>query len=220
MMVGGVAGAASLAFGMLSASAAGPRISLDPTQGTPASVVKAQGTGFCGSSSCSTAQIVFQGVIVADGIAVSADGSFQASFQPAAGPPGWKTVLGQQKDASGTWIVSSPASFYLTLAPPTPTPTSFPRTPTPARSPSPRPSAPPAATGSPPAATGTPSASTTPPVGGGPAGSSQGSTPAGGVQWWPWVAVIAALLLGAIVFIVPRFWRPGWRVNEERPPRP
>lgn len=211
--VGGVAGAASLAFGMLSVSAAGPRISLDPTQGTPASVVKAQGTGFCGSASCSAAQIVFQGVIVADGIMVSADGSFQASFQPAAGPAGWKTVLGQQKDATGTWIVSAPASFYLTLAPPTPTPTVFPRTPTPARSPSPAPSAPPTATGSPPAPT-------TPPVGGGPAGSNQGSTPAGGVQWWPWAAVIAALLLGAIVFIVPRFWRPGWRVDEERPPHP
>lgn len=203
-MAGGVAGAASLAFGAGAASAAAPRITLNPTQGTPATVVQVQGTGFCASPPCSQAQIVFQGVTVADGIVVAADGSFRASFQPAAGPPGWKTVTGQQKNANGIWITSAPATFYMTLAPPTPTPTAFPRTPTPIRSPSSSPSssAQPSATAGSPAPTVTPSAA-------GPAAPGQGTPPASTTSWWPWPAVIAAAVLafGSVVFLVSMYRR-------------
>jgi len=193
-MAGGVAAAASLALGV-SAEAAGPRITLNPTQGTPATVVQVKGTGFCGSASCSQAQVVFQGTPVATGIVVASDGTFTASFQPSAGPPGWKTVVGQQKDASGAWITSTPAAFYLVLAPPTPTPTVFPHTPTPSQRPSP--SSQPTASGGPgPSGTATPTAQATPtPMSDAPATS--------GASAWPWLivgAVGVVVLAGVVVY--------------------
>lgn len=189
-LAGGVASAASLALGLSSVEAASPSISLSPTTGTPATVVQVKGSGFC-AAPCSAAQIVFQGTPVATDIAVASDGTFTATFQPSAGPPGWKTVIGQQRDAQGTWISSTPAAFYLVLAPPTPTPTSFPH-----------PSSPPPGSSSSPSAQPQPSDTNGQ---GSPA--STGASPAvsastvAGLSPWLWLAIAAALAAGVILLV-------------------
>ncbi len=204
-MVGAI-GAALLALGSslgaaIARAKAAPTLKVDPSSGGVGSTVLIAGQGFCGSPACSSVQVSFAGIVVADGIGVGADGGFARSVAVPGGiPPGEKAVAATQNNASGQQRVAI-TTFQVTLGGAAASPTST-ATPTATGS---------AATPTPSAATPTPSGRTvvgSPAVGGG--GSSKGLT---------WAMVLAAgVFLAALLGMAYVLWRS--RRVPARPPPP
>lgn len=93
---------AGMAVAPGNAAAAGPAIVLDPTSGTPGSVVRISGSGFCGRPACKPVEVLFSGIPVASGIAVAADGAFRGSFRvPGGGTRGPANVAAVQSREDG-----------------------------------------------------------------------------------------------------------------------
>jgi len=143
-LVVGVIGLALLAFGSslgaaIARAQAAPTLKVDPSSGVVGTTVVIAGRGFCGSPACSSVQVSFAGIVVADGIGVGPDGGFARSVAvPGGTPPGEKAVAATQTNASGQQRVAI-TTFQVTLggaaASPTgtatPTGTGSPTTPTP-----------------------------------------------------------------------------------------
>jgi len=134
-----------------------PTLEIDPSSGGVGTTVQIAGRGFCGSPACSSVQVSFAGIVVADGIGVGTDGGFAPSVTVPGGiPPGEKAVAATQTNASGERREAI-ATFQVTLggAPASPTSTATPTgSPTPTVTGSPTTSAPPATTVIVPPATG------------------------------------------------------------------
>jgi hypothetical protein len=198
-LVVGATGMVLLAFGSslgptIAHAQAAPTLNVDPSSGGVGITVQIAGRGFCGSPACSSVQVSFAGIVVADGIGVGTDGGFALSVTVPGGiPPGEKAVAATQTTASGQQRVAI-TTFQLTLGGATATPTS---------------TATPAATGSP--ATPTSSATTviaSPATGGG--GSSTGLTLA--------MVVAAGVFLTALLGMAYVLWRS--RAIPALPPPP
>jgi hypothetical protein len=122
-------GTVLLAFGSLLgptiADAQGaPTLEIDPSSGGVGTTVQIAGRGFCGSPACSSVQISFAGIVVADGIGVGTDGGFAQSVSVPGGiPPGEKAVAATQTNASGERREAI-ATFQVTLGGATASPTS------------------------------------------------------------------------------------------------
>jgi hypothetical protein len=136
-----------------------PTLEVDPSSGGVGTTVRVAGRGFCGSPACSSVQVSFAGIVVADGIGVGTDGSFAQSVTVPGGiPPGEKAVAATQTNASGERREAI-ATFQVTLggatATASPTSTATPTDlPTPTVTGLPTTSAPPATTVIVPPATG------------------------------------------------------------------
>jgi len=182
----GATGLVLLAFGWslgadIASAQAAPTLKVDPASGGVGTTVRIAGRGFCGSPACSSVQVSFAGIVVADGIEPGSDGGFALSVTVPGGiPPGEEAVAATQTNASGQQRVAI-TTFQLTLG----------------GSPSPTGTATPTPTGS---ATPTPSGTTvigSPAAGGG--GSSRGLT---------WAMVVAAVVfLGALLAMAYVLWR-------------
>jgi hypothetical protein len=174
-----------------------PTLKVDPAAGTVGTTVRIAGRGFCGSPACSSVQLSFAGIVVADGIKVGSDNGFALSVTVPGGiPPGEKAVAATQTNASGQQRVAI-ATFQVTLGVPS-------GSTSPTATASPTGTATPSPTGS---AT-SPSAATvigSPAAGGG--GSSRGLT---------WAMVVAvAVFLGALLGMGYVLWR-----SRQVPPPP
>jgi hypothetical protein len=116
-----------LAFGSLlgptiAHAQAGPTLKVDPSSGGVGTTVRIAGRGFCGSPACSSVQVAFAGIVVADGIGVASDGGFALSVTvPGGTPPGEKAVAATQTNASGQQLVAN-TTFQVTLVGVTATP--------------------------------------------------------------------------------------------------
>jgi hypothetical protein len=134
-----------------------PTLEIDPSSGGVGTTVQIAGRGFCGSPACSSVQVSFAGIVVADGIGVGTDGGFAQSVTVPGGiPPGEKAVAATQTNASGERREAI-ATFQVTLGGATASPTSTATptgSPTPTVTGSPTTSAPPATTVIVPPATG------------------------------------------------------------------
>jgi hypothetical protein len=122
-------GTVLLAFGSLLgptiADAQGaPTLEIDPSSGGVGTTVQIAGRGFCGSPACSSVQVSFAGIVVADGIGVGTDGGFTQSVSVPGGTlPGEKAVAATQTNASGERREAI-ATFQVTLGGATASPTS------------------------------------------------------------------------------------------------
>jgi hypothetical protein len=102
---------------------AAPTLEVDPSSGGVGTTVRVAGRGFCGSPACSSVQVSFAGIVVADGIGVGTDGGFAESVTVPGGiPPGEKAVGATQTTASGERRVAV-ATFQVTLGGATASPT-------------------------------------------------------------------------------------------------
>jgi hypothetical protein len=170
---------------------AAPTLEVDPSSGGVGTTVRIAGRGFCGSPACSSVQVSFAGIVVADGIGVGTDGGFAQNVTVPGGiPPGEKAVAATQTNASAQRRAAI-TTFQVTLggAAATATPTDT-ATPTETSTPT--------ATGSPP----TPTASATIVVGppaAGSGGSSTGLTLA--------MVVAAGVFLTALLGMAYVLWR-------------
>ncbi|HSL66593.1 MAG TPA: hypothetical protein VK977_00340 [Actinomycetota bacterium] len=103
---------------------AAPSLEVDPSSGGVGTTVRVAGRGFCGSPACSSVQVSFAGIVVADGIGVGTDGGFAESVTVPGGiPPGEKAVGATQTTASGERRVAV-ATFQVTLGGAAASPTS------------------------------------------------------------------------------------------------
>ena len=196
-MVG--ATAVLLAFGSpvgstIAHAQAAPTLKVDPASGGVGATVRIAGRGFCGSPACSSVQVSFAGIVVADGVGVGTDGGFALSVTvPGGMPPGEKAVAATQTNASGQQRVAI-TTFQLTLGAATATPTS---------------TATPTATGSPTAPTSSATAVIASPATDG-GGSSTGLTLA--------MVVAAGVFLTALLGMAYVLWRS--RAIPALPPSP
>jgi hypothetical protein len=116
----GATGMVLLAFGSsisltIANAQRAPTLEVDPSSGGVGTTVRVAGRGFCGSPACSSVQISFAGIVVADGIGVGTDGGFAQSVTVPGGiPPGEKAVGATQTTASGEGRVAV-ATFQVTL---------------------------------------------------------------------------------------------------------
>jgi hypothetical protein len=92
-----------------------PTLEVDPSSGGVGTAVRIAGRGFCGSPACSSVQVSFAGIVVADGIGVGTDGGFAQSVTVPGGiPPGEKAVAATQTNPSGERREAI-ATFQVTL---------------------------------------------------------------------------------------------------------
>jgi len=119
-LVVGATGVALLAFGSslgptIAHAQAAPTLKVDPSSGGVGTTVQIAGRGFCGSPACSSVQVSFAGIVVADGIGVGIDGGFAQSVTVPGGiPPGEKAVAATQTNAAGERREAI-ATFQVTL---------------------------------------------------------------------------------------------------------
>lgn len=124
----GATGIVLLALGsslgpMMAQAQAAPTLKVDPSSGGVGTTVRIAGRGFCGSPACSSVQVSFAGIVVADGIGVGSDGSFALSVPVPGGiPPGEKAVAATQTNAPGQQRVAI-TTFQVTLGGATASPT-------------------------------------------------------------------------------------------------
>lgn len=96
---------------------AAPTLKVDPASGGVGTTVRIAGRGFCGTPACSSVQVSFAGIVVADGIQVGSDRGFVLSVTVPGGiPPGEKAVAATQSNASGQQRVAI-TTFQVTLGP-------------------------------------------------------------------------------------------------------
>jgi hypothetical protein len=119
-LVVGATGIVLLALGsslahMMAQAQAAPTLKVDPSSGGVGTTVQIAGRGFCGSPACSSVQVSFAGIVVADGIGAGSDGSFALSVTVPGGiPPGEKAVAATQTNAPGQQRVAI-TTFQVTL---------------------------------------------------------------------------------------------------------
>jgi len=189
-----------------------PTLKLTPSAGTVGSTVRAVGLGFCGSAGCSSVQLTFAGIVVADGIQVGSDRRFAITVVVPGGlEPGEQPVAATQTTASGHQRAAM-ATFQVTSRPPAGSPSAS-TSASPSGSPS---SSPSGSTG--PTQVASPPSSASPAAGGG--GTSRGVI-------WAMVGA-AAVFLGAVAGVLYILWRsreirfpmpPGAvRPDQPRPP--
>ncbi len=176
-------------LGVVAARAqASPTITVSPKAGTAGTTVKIAGQGFCGTAACSSVQVSFGGIVVADGVKVDPDGGFSLKVTvPGSIPAGEVVVAATQTSETGQHSVAI-TTFQGTLAAPTGSPS-----PSGSASPSGSPSGTPSGTAtSTPTATATssptPTLSPTP----SPTETGGGTSP----------LVIVAMVLAAVAFLV------------------
>ncbi|HET7869996.1 MAG TPA: hypothetical protein VFM85_06730 [Actinomycetota bacterium] len=100
---------------MMAQAQAAPTLKVDPSSGGVGTTVRIAGRGFCGSPACSSVQVSFAGIVVADGIGAGSDGSFALSVPVPGGiPPGEKAVAATQTNAPGQQRVAI-TTFQVTL---------------------------------------------------------------------------------------------------------
>jgi hypothetical protein len=120
ILVVGATGMVLLAFGSslgptIANAQGAPTLEVDPSSGGVGTTVQVLGRGFCGSPACSSVQVSFAGIVVADGIGVGTDGGFAQSVTVPGGiPPGEKAVAAIQTNASGERREAI-ATFQVTL---------------------------------------------------------------------------------------------------------
>ncbi len=101
---------------------ASPTISVSPKAGTSGTTVNIAGKGFCGTSACSSVQVSFAGIVVADGVKVDPDGAFTLKVTvPGAVPAGEVAVAATQTSSTGQHAVAI-TTFQVTLTAPTGSP--------------------------------------------------------------------------------------------------
>ncbi len=184
-----------------------PSISLQPDMISAGEQTTVSGAGFCGGAACSGVTITLDGVEVANGVPVNADGTFTVGFRPLT-TPGRRIVAAVQDTPEGR--ISADALLTVTVsdqttATPTDPPTE-PATPSPtttvdlAATPTPAPTGPAtpsptstilAPTATPPA---NPSGTASPPPSGQPRSREPGD---GGLSWWTWTLIAAGAMTAA-----------------------
>ena len=106
-----------------SAAAPASGVAVDPTYGTPLTVVNVTGTGFC-HSGCSAVSISVGSLFVASDVAVQNDGSFSKVIRmPGTVRPGEVAITASQTDQNGA-PTSARTTFTVTTG--TPAPTQYP----------------------------------------------------------------------------------------------
>ncbi len=165
-----------------------PTITVSPKAGTSGTIIKIAGQGFCGTAACSSVQVSFAGIVVADGVKVDPDGGFSLKVTvPGSIPEGEVAVGAMQTSATGQPSVAI-TTFQVTLAAPTGSPSPS-GSASPSGSPSGTPSSSPSTTPSSTAtSTPTPTLSPTP----SPTETGGGTSP----------LLIVAMVLAAVAFLV------------------
>lgn len=197
MLIAGRALALGLAAGFLGGlgvsaawAQAEPTLQVSPTSGTVGTTVRIGGHGFCPSAGCSSVQVSFAGIVVADGVKVDPDGGFTLTATVPGGiSPGEVSIAATQTNSSGQQGVAITA-FRVTLTAPTSSPSA---SVSPTSSPSGSPSSKPSSTATP---SGTSTATFTPTPTLVPTPSSAGS--GGGTS----PLLILAMVLAAVAFLV------------------
>ena len=195
MRIAGRALALGLAAGFLGGlgvsaawAQAQPTLQVSPTSGTVGTTVRIGGQGFCPSAGCSSVQVSFAGVVVADGVKVDPGGGFTLTATvPGGVSPGEVSIVATQTNSSGQQGVAI-TTFQVTLTAPTSSPSA---SVSPTSSPSGSPSSKPSGTATPSAtstASFTPTLVPTP----SPAQSGGGTSP----------LLILAMVLAAVAFLV------------------
>jgi hypothetical protein len=106
--------------GAAPASAAVPQatITLDPPDGVPGSTITVSGRGFCAEKACPTVGIEIYGVPVAEGVHVTADGTFTRRVKVPGGPSGGEIgVVATQFLPDGS-VASAFATFEVAVRDP------------------------------------------------------------------------------------------------------
>jgi hypothetical protein len=167
-----------------------PTLQVSPTSGAVGTTVRIGGQGFCPSAGCSSVQVSFAGIVVADGVKVDPDGGFTLTATVPGGiSPGEVSIVATQTNSSGQQGVAI-STFQVTLTAPTSSPSA---SVSPTSSPSGSPSSKPSGTATP-SGTSTASFTPTPTLVPTPSPSQSG----GGTS----PLLILAMVLAAVAFLV------------------